>query len=148
MKWSDMNTARATVTAIAAAGLLTTVGVAAASASAVSRPAAEHVPMSIHKAEVMYESGSGAASAHEVRGAAATRLIRLFDALKPEPRNTIHCDIAGGPTTIVSFQGAHHLWKATESACTDVQVIRDGKGLPTLLPSKAWTTAVSNDLGN
>jgi hypothetical protein len=96
----------------------------------------------------MYENGSGAAHARLVRGAGATRLITLFNALTPEPRNTIHCDIAGGPTTIVSFQGAHHLWKATESACTDVQVTRDGNSLPTLLPSRAWRNTVSKYLGN
>jgi hypothetical protein len=127
----------------------------AAGAAAQTRPAIEHVPVSIHDATVTYSStsvgsngGEGQGRAVPVHGAKATRLVKLFDGLKLEPRNTIHCDIAGGPTTTVSFQGAHHLWKATESACTDVQVTRDGKPLPTLLPSKAWSAAISKDLGN
>jgi hypothetical protein len=149
MNTARMNTARATVTAIATAGLLTTSAVAGAWASAASRPSTEHVPTAIHTAEVLYDGGaSGGASAHLVKGGAATRLITLFNALKLEPRNTIHCDIAGGPTTIVSFKGAHHLWKATQSACTNVQVTRDGKGLPTLLATRAWTNAVRKDLAS
>jgi hypothetical protein len=142
-----MNGSRTTATALVAIGLMTvSAGVAAASARTATRPAAEHVPVSIHKAEVLYDGGSGAASAHLVKGARATRLITLFDALKREPLRTIHCDIAGGPMTIVTFQGANHVWKATEGACTNVVVTRDGKPLPTLLPSRAWAAAVHDDL--
>jgi hypothetical protein len=81
-----------------------------------------------------------------VRGTAARHLITLFDALKLEPKDTVHCDIAGGPMTIVSFRGLHHTWKATQGACTNVQVTRDGKPLPTLLPSQAWANAVQKQL--
>jgi hypothetical protein len=82
-----------------------------------------------------------------VKGTAATRLITLFDELKLEPKDTVHCDIAGGPMTVVTFRGLHHTWKATQGACTNVQVTRDGKPLPTLLPNQAWATAVRKQLG-
>lgn len=126
----------------------------AAGAAAQTRPAIEHVPVSIHDATVTYSStsvgsngGEGQGRAVPVHGAKATRLVKLFDGLKLEPRNTIHCDIAGGPETTVTFHGPHHTWIAREAACTNIEVTRDGKALPTLLPSTAWSKAVNADLG-
>ncbi|HWA65340.1 MAG TPA: hypothetical protein VG899_03105 [Mycobacteriales bacterium] len=145
-----MNGVRTTITTLAAAGLLSGGVGAAAAASATTagatRPPAEHVPRTIHRAEVIY-SGTTQGTARTVRGRQATRLITLFDALRPEPPGTVHCDLAGGPTITVTFRGAHHTWVATQSACTNVQVARDGKPLPTLLPTNAWTHATYRVVG-
>lgn len=141
-----MTSFRTTTSGLAVAGLMAaSAGIAHAAGGTVGRPAAEHVPSSIKSASVMQDSGS-AASKRMVTGAKALRLVKLFDGLHREPSDIMHCDVAGGPTTVVSFYGAKHVWQATESACTNVQVTRDGKRLPTLLPSKAWTAAVAKDL--
>jgi hypothetical protein len=92
-------------------------------------------------------SSSGSGSGATEKGKKAAQLVTLFDALKREPKDTIHCDIAGGPETTVTFHGPHHTWIAREAACTNIEVTRDGKALPTLLPSTAWSKAVNADLG-
>ncbi|HEX3705709.1 MAG TPA: hypothetical protein VHV76_03685 [Mycobacteriales bacterium] len=120
-----------------------------------ARPATEHVSDAVHRVALRYSNGtvttptssSGGGGGATVHGAKATKLVDLFNALKREPRGTIHCDVAGGPQTTVTFHGPHHTWVAKQAACTNVLVTRDGKALPTLLPSKAWTAAVNHDLG-
>jgi hypothetical protein len=144
--------------AMAVSVLLGTAGVALASTDAPAqartapRPAVEHVPTSLHNAQLSYTTTSvyptEPGKVVDVHGAKASRLITLFNALKREPADTIHCDIAGGPQTTVRFRGAKHTWVATEGACTNVLVTRDGKALPTLLPSTQWSNTVSRDLGN
>lgn len=119
-----------------------------------ARPAAEHVSGAVHRVTLRYiiETTSPAESRGQgrtrtVSGTKATRLVKLFNALKREPKGYLHCALAGGPQTTVTFHGPHHTWVAKESACTNVLVSRDGKSLPTLLPSKTWTKTVNADLG-
>lgn len=72
-------------------------------------------------------------------------LIRVFDQLRREPRGTVHCDLAGGPTDTVRFTSRRHVWVAAQAACTNVRVTRDGRHLPTLLPDPAWEKALRHD---
>ena len=147
MNWSEMSGVRTTIGIGASASLLAlAAGVSPALATGASRPASEHVPASVHKVEVLFQ-GTGQATARWKRGAKAAQLVELFNKLKREPRDTVHCDVAGGPQTTVTFKGAKHTWVATQSACTNVVVTRDGKGQPTLLPSKKWEAAISHDIG-
>jgi hypothetical protein len=116
--------------------------------NAATRPHREHLPRSVAKATVGYHV-LGQPSKNKSVKLGRTRLHRLardFNRLKVEPRGTIHCDIAGGPMTTVVFRTAHHKWVATQAACTNVMVTRDGKSLPTLLPSTAWSKALARDL--
>jgi len=113
------------------------------------RPAAEHVPLSVHHVKLVRRNLTGPPDRRTVTvtGRAATRLVRTFDAMTRLPRHSAHCNVVGGPETIATFRSAAHTWVASESACTDVVVTRDGKPLPTLLPSTAWERAVEHDLG-
>lgn len=133
-------------------GLIAVAGTAAAATSASPpRPLAEHVPTAIQNARLAYDASSIRPSNGDktvaLHGPKAQLLIKLFDALKAEPPDTVHCDIAGGPQTTVTFHGAQHTWVVTQAACTNIEVTRDGKGLPTLLPSQQWENAVNHDLG-
>jgi hypothetical protein len=113
------------------------------------RPAAEHVPLSVHRAHLVRRDdvfGSRRES-RIVTGKQATRLVRAFDAMKTQPTNYVHCDIAGGPVEIVTFHTAKHTWAVKEMACSNIIVTRDGTSLPTLLPNAAWDRAVHHDLG-
>ena len=146
-------TAIATTTALGAS-LVAAAGAQATTAHGTARPVTEHVPYAVHRVHLLYSSQTAApgtsrghGTAATVHGAKATQLVDLFNALKREPRGTIHCQIAGGPQTTVTFYGPHHTWRATQGACTNIVVTRDGKALPTLLPTKAWTTTVNSDLG-
>lgn len=114
------------------------------------RPKAEHVPDSVSHAKLHYSVFGTAANNETVTesGRKARRLVHEFDRLKVEPKDTVHCDLAGGPTTTVTFRDKAHTWVAREAACTDVMVTRDGKALPTLLPSTAWEKTVARDLGH
>jgi hypothetical protein len=105
--------------------------------------------VTLHRSETWSSSGSsgGSGAAATERGAKAQRLVDLFNQLKREPRNYVHCDAVGGPTTVVTFHGVRHVWVAKQSTCTNIVVTRDGRSLPTLLPSKAWTRTVNADLG-
>jgi hypothetical protein len=122
-----------------------------------ARPAAEHVPASVHTVKLRYEtttltsptSSTGSGKGATVHGKKAARLVRLFDALKPVPAGTVHCDLAGGPETTVTFHGRKHTWVTSEAGCSTggIAVARDGRSLPTLQPSKKWRTTVNHDLG-
>jgi hypothetical protein len=113
------------------------------------RPASEHVPRSLHRAQLTLrkEPFGKVMKRLTVDGKQATRLVRAFDAMKTLPRNAIRCMIAGGPQDVVTFRTAAHTWRVKESACTDVVVTHDGKRLPTLIPSAAWEKAIKHDLG-
>jgi hypothetical protein len=141
-------------TAIAGGTVLGASAADGASFHSATRPASEHVSAAVHHVVLDYQSttitptaGSGQGTAVSLHGKKAAHLVTLFNALKREPKATIHCDIAGGPETTVTFHGPHHTWVAKQAACTDVEVTRDGKDLPTLLPSAAWSKAVDADLG-
>ena len=116
---------------------------------AAAAPGAEHIPTSVSHARIDYTDAQDASHNQHVRlhGKRAQHLVTLFDELKREPRNTVHCDAIGGPTTTVTFHGPNHTWVAKQATCTNIVVTRDGKSLRTLLPSKAWTKAVNSDLG-
>ncbi len=113
------------------------------------RPPTEHIPLSIHRVQLVRRNLTGPPDRRKVTvtGQAATRLVRTFDAMKRQPRHYVHCLLVGGPETIVTFRSAAHTWVVTESACTNIVVTRDGKPLPTLLPGMAWERAVGHDLG-
>jgi hypothetical protein len=113
------------------------------------RPYREHVPASVHTAHLMYKKSAIKSKARRrtATGAKAAALVKSFDKLKLRPRNSVVCDIAGGPTTTVRFATKKHTWLVTQSVCNDIQVTRDGKPLPSLLPSRAWEKAVQAGLG-
>jgi hypothetical protein len=133
-----------TAAVVASAGV-----VDATAATSPPRPAAEHVPFSVDQVRLSYtdRGNPGSDRRATVRGNKASELARLFDSLRREPRGTVHCDVAGGPQTTVTFRSAKHVWVARQAACTNVTVTRDGKALPTLLPTKRWDATVSADLG-
>lgn len=136
---------------VTSSALAISAGIGTASATASTRPAAEHVPSAIQNARIADTSTYGSPGSPDkvvaLHGAKAQELVRLFDALKLEPADTVHCMIAGGPQTTVTFHGTNHTWVATQGACTNIVVTRDGKSLPTLLPSKQWTATINRDLG-
>jgi hypothetical protein len=109
----------------------------------------EQVPASLRKARLTYrkEPTGPVTRRRTVTGRRAKELVIAFDQLKREPKNYITCDVAGGPTERVRFHTAAHTWIATQSACSELQVTRDGKSLPTLLPSRRWERLVRHDLG-
>jgi hypothetical protein len=115
----------------------------------VLRPRAEDVPSSVDAARLAHRDSTTSpwADRHHVTGKTARDLVKSFNHLKVEPPNTAHCQIVGGPEDRVVFATSKHRWVVTEASCTDVQVHRDGKVLPTLLPSKAWTAAVDAGFG-
>lgn len=114
------------------------------------RPASEHVPTSLHHVHLVRRDRpvGHATKNRTVTGKQATRLVRSFDAMKTQPKNYFHCDVAGGPEDIVTFRTAKHTWVVKESICTNVVVTRDGKPLPTLLANVGWEKAVAHDLGH
>jgi hypothetical protein len=112
------------------------------------RPAAEHVPLSVHRVHIVRrnELQPTPAKTVTVTGKPATRLVRAFDAMKTQPTTYVHCNIAGGPEDVVTFRGVKHTWVVKEAACTNIVVTRDGKSLPTLLANTAWNHAIAHDL--
>jgi hypothetical protein len=121
-----------------------------AAAFATMRPKQEHVPQSVHKADLTYRSEptSPVSRRRTVTGNQATDLVKDFDALKRQPPHAVHCDVAGGPEQTVTFATSKHTWVATQSACTNVMVTRDGKALPTLIASQKWSNDLQRYLGN
>jgi hypothetical protein len=63
-----------------------------------------------------------------------------------QPPHAVTCDVAGGPVETVSFRTPHHHWVAKESTCSGIQVTRDHKLLPTLVPSARWGRLVRRDV--
>jgi hypothetical protein len=114
------------------------------------RPRSEHVPASVHKAEVSYRQtpSAPATKRRTVRGAKARALVHTFDHLKREPNNYVICDIAGGPLETIVFRTATHDWTVEQSPCSEVQVKRDDKALPTLLSDAQWSKAVAAAIGH
>ena len=112
------------------------------------RPAAEHIPHSVHDATIESRPGppSGDDQTVTVHGAKARHLVRIFDRLHVVPAGSVRCDIAGGPEKIVTFTGKSHTWVATEAACTDITVTRDGQHLPALLETPVWDNTLAADL--
>jgi hypothetical protein len=139
---------RSLLVAIAAAAFASAGSVDATAATTPPRPATEHVPLSVDQVRLSYSDRGNPGSDRRttVRGKKASELAKLFDSLKREPRGTVHCDIAGAPETTVTFRSAKHVW-VRQAACTNVTVTRDGKSLPTLLPTKKWDAVVNADLG-
>lgn len=113
-----------------------------------ARPKTEHVPLPVSKVSIHYTVVAAPKQSKTVTLTTAQKkaLTHDFDALHREPAGTVHCEIAGGPVDTVTFVGKHHIWVARQAACTNVQVTRDGKSLPTLLPSAAWSKAIKHDL--
>lgn len=109
------------------------------------RPHSEHVPASLRTAHVTYrdEPFDPVSRRRTVHGAKARALVRSFDALNREPKHYLTCDVAGGPTETVIFRARHHVWRAQQSPCSQVQVTRDDQQLPTLLSSQKWSAAVA-----
>jgi hypothetical protein len=130
------------------------IGIGTAAATSASnrpkRPAAEHVPTSVHRAHLVRRDDvfSNNRESRTVTGKQARRLVRAFDAMKTQPTTYVHCDLAGGPVEIVTFHAARHTWVVKEMACSNIVVTRDGTSLPTLLPNAAWDRAVHHDLGH
>lgn len=149
--------------ALLAAGAGAWAGVATASAAPMrssvhaARPAAEHVSPKVHTVVLRHTSStvitptsnSGSGSHAVVHGKKAKRLVTLFNHLKRAPADMVHCDLAGGPETTVTFRGHKHTWVARDAGCATggLAVTRDGKVLPTLTPSAKWTNTVNRYLG-
>jgi hypothetical protein len=114
------------------------------------RPKAEQVPTSVHRAQLAYrtEPFNPPTRRRTVTGKQAKTLVTDFNSLRRQPKHYLTCDIAGGPQTTVTFRTPNHTWVATQSACTNIVVTRDGKALPTLLSSEKWENAVQRFLGN
>lgn len=128
---------------------LVSTGPAIAGPTALShRPKTEHVPLPVSKVTIHDTAATTAKQATAVTLTVAQKkaLTHDFDALRREPPGTIHCEIAGGPVETIRFVGKHHTWIARQAACTNVQVTRDGKPLPTLLPTSKWSKAIQHDL--
>ncbi|HWC35230.1 MAG TPA: hypothetical protein VG650_10420 [Mycobacteriales bacterium] len=115
-----------------------------------SRPAAEHVPTSVDYVRIAFRDTSDSSNNRTVvlHGTRAHHLVKLFDALKREPRGTVHCDAMTTSHTSVTFRGTSHTWVATEALCTNVTVERDGEALPTLLESNKWNDALTRYIGH
>ncbi|HTW21251.1 MAG TPA: hypothetical protein VME70_13685 [Mycobacteriales bacterium] len=113
------------------------------------RPATEFVPAAAQHATIVRSDPTDGAKPVTVRLGAkqASRLAKIFDRLRTQPLDTVHCNVAGGPQTAVTFRTTQHKWVAREGACTNVVVHRDGKRLPTLLPSATWERVVKHLLG-
>lgn len=113
------------------------------------RPAAEHVPATVDKANVSYrQSPAAPPSKHRtVHGAKARALVHSFNHLAREPKNYVTCDIAGGPIEMVVFRTTKHVWRVQQSPCSEVQVTRDNGSLPTLISDPKWSKAVAAALG-
>ncbi|HVX68568.1 MAG TPA: hypothetical protein VHA79_02620 [Mycobacteriales bacterium] len=135
-------------------GTVAAVAAPAAATQSVRNSRPEHIPFGVHTVKLRYASSSlptsssGSGAAATVHGKKAKRLVMLFDALERVPARAVHCDLAGGPETTVTFHGREHTWIAREAGCSTggIAVTRDGKPLPTLQPSKKWTTTVDRDL--
>jgi hypothetical protein len=145
-----------TTAAVLTAGGISVGAVAASPAAGTTaasrphRPVVEHVPLSVHHVRVVRRDRTGVSMTkqHTLNRKQARRLARAFDAMKTEPRGTVHCDIAGGPVTTVTFRTSAHIWRVREAACTNIVVTRDGKRLPTLLSNHRWEKALAHDLEN
>ncbi|HEX3824482.1 MAG TPA: hypothetical protein VHV79_08455 [Mycobacteriales bacterium] len=114
------------------------------------RPTREHVPTSLRTVELARRNqlAGPITRRRTVTGHSAAKLVETFDSLALVPRDAVHCNVAGGPQTIVRFRTKSHRWDATESACTNVVVTRDGKPLPTLIGSAKWERLVQRELRN
>lgn len=144
---------RPTTAAIGTAMVLGCAGLAAnpaQAASGASRPAAEHVPAAVDQVRIAYRDSANPSENKTVdlNGRKADHIIDLFNSLKPEAPGTAHCLVASTADTRVIFRGAHHKWVATEAVCTDLEVSRDGKALPTLVVTHAWDAALTHYLGH
>ncbi|HVT66085.1 MAG TPA: hypothetical protein VHD81_13105 [Mycobacteriales bacterium] len=140
----------ATMGAVVLAGAAATVAVPAHATARVARPSAEHVPAAVDHVRIAYRDSANPSQNKTVNlhGRRADHIIDLFDALKREPPDTAHCLIASTAETRVIFKGTHHRWVATEAICTDLEVARDGRSLPTLVVTKAWDAALTHYLGH
>lgn len=139
-----------TVGAVIGSALLGATGAAAHSAARSARPAAEHVPASVHHVRIAYRDTQDANQNRTVdlHGRHAHHLVRLFNELEREPKNTVHCLVASTASTRVIFRNSDHRWIASEAICTNLTVTRDGKQLPTLIESDAWNNALTHYLGH
>lgn len=119
-------------------------------AYAATRPAAEHVPAAVDHVRIAYRDSADASNNKTVdlRGKRADQLIDLFNALKAEPKDAVHCLALGTAQTRVIFKGTNHKWVGTQSICTNLLVARDGDSQPTLIPTRAWNNAVTHYLGH
>jgi hypothetical protein len=138
-----------TTAMLVAALMLTSAGAASGAAAARSaRPKTEHVPLPVSKVTIHYTDVATPKQAKTAKLTTAQKraLTHDFDALHREPAGTVHCDLAGGPVDTIAFVGKHHTWVVKQAACTNVQVTRDGKNLPTLLPTSKWSKAIQHDL--
>lgn len=135
----------ALIAAIVAAG--SAAAIAAPTHSSGTRPAAERVPSSVNHVRILYRD-SADPSQNQTLYKRGLRIVDLFNGLKREPRNYVHCDAVSTARTEVIFRGRGHKWVATEALCTNVRVTRDGKRLPTLIPSREWDKALTRRLGH
>jgi hypothetical protein len=112
------------------------------------RPNREHVPTSLRTVQLAKRNQlTGPITRRRtVTGPQAAALVTAFNSLAVVPRDAVHCNVVGGPQTIVRFRSKSHRWVATESACTNVVVSRDGKALPTLIGNAKWERLVRRDL--
>jgi hypothetical protein len=118
--------------------------------AATARPAAEHVPSTIGYVRISYTAAGRPDATRRIvlHHRKAHHLAKLFNHLEPEPPGTAHCDVATAWHTTVTFRGPHHTWTAVEVLCRNIEVNRDGRQLPTLLPSKKWEAALTHYLGH
>jgi hypothetical protein len=115
-----------------------------------AHPASEHVPAAVNDVRISYRDSTDETQNRTVvlHGKRADQLIDIFNGLRRESRNTMHCLAMGTASTTVTFKGPHHKWAATQMICTGLTVTRDGAGRPTLVPTKEWTAVLTRYLGH
>jgi len=125
-------------------------GAANHSGARAHRPAAEHIPAAVGYVRIAYRDTQDASAKRTVvlTGNRAHRLIDLFNALKRERRDAVHCLAMGSAHTTVTFKGSQHRWAATQAICTGLSVTRDGDAEPTLVPTDDWNQALTHYLGH
>ncbi|HVY09153.1 MAG TPA: hypothetical protein VHB18_03295 [Mycobacteriales bacterium] len=135
---------------LASGALLTASTATAAAAHHKGHPASEHVTAAVDDVRIAYRDTAHRAADRTIvlHGKRADRLIAIFNRLKRESPDAVHCFAMGTASTTVTFKGPHHTWSATQMICTNLTVTRDGDRKPTLIPTKAWTDALTRYLGH
>lgn len=123
------------------------IGVYAQAVAQPRRPQVELVPPSVRRVHVAVRKPSGrVVRGHTVTGAAASRLVRDFNALPVTPPGAMSCPADFGRRELVTFHAAGHTIVATAGFCGLVSVTRDGHRLPSLTSSQRFGKDIDHDL--
>jgi hypothetical protein len=108
------------------------------------RPASEHVPTPVHTTIVSRVRSEADKHPRQrtLHGKQARALVHDFNALLVSAPGTTSCGADYGQSDSVSFHSHGDVWVASRGACPEIAVVRDGKALPSL----DSTAAFSHDL--